>query len=369
MFVSSRQLCAGALMLLASLSLTACLGPPDTSAELFQDYRDRLERVLDTDFPVAERTLPVEVYPRSKVLLRDVAELKINLLDFLGLTDCELNRLVGFRNSSLGKMMPASQKWLYEQQFLSLGEACLTTLESQEEEADLAVELRQALASKREEIRNVAWNATWAGPEWQALMSQKEGGFELGFQAGDWVELSLALSSFAEWSARPESASINADSLEALNRRLLTYPMVGRLLVSTEEASAQMGAIVEGLRRRLAERPLCVSGAPTERSRILQNVLVNIYIVRVQPYLAQLEKARREWLPPLQRSYEHLQGDQSVALRAFAQRYLQEGESSLWREFRHTAAAHAAVWTEMLAQCGMAPGNRGAMTSDDRQTR
>ncbi|AZZ93634.1 DUF3080 family protein [Hahella sp. KA22] len=359
MFVSSRRLGGAALTLLTILSLSACLGPPDTSAELFQDYRDRLERVLDTDFPAAGRALPVEVYPRSKALQREVAELKINLLDFLGLTGCKLNRLVGFRNSSLGKMMPASQKWLYEQHFLSLGGACLTTLEAHEEQnVELVEELRNALASKRDEIRNVAWNATWAGPEWQALMSQKEGGFDLDFQAGDWAELSLALSALADWSTQPESASLNADSLEALNRRLLTYPMVGRLLFSAEEASAEMGAIVEGLRRRLAERPLCVNGAPNERSRILQNVLVNIYSVRVQSYLAQLEKARRDWLPPLQRSYDQLQGDQSVALRSFAQRYLQEGEASLWWEFRHNAAAHAAIWTEMLAQCGLAPGSR-----------
>ncbi|WP_431686343.1 DUF3080 domain-containing protein [Hahella sp. NBU794] len=358
MFVFSHRYWTATLTLLAMLSLTACLGPPDTSAELFQDYRDRLERVLDTDFPTADRTLPVEVYPRSKVLLRDVAELKINLLDFLGLTGCELNRLVGFRNSSLGKMMPASQKWLYEQQFLSLGDACLTTLEAQDEEADLALELRRALASKRDEIGDVAWNATWAGPEWQALMSQKEGGFDLDFQAGDWAELSLALSALAEWSARPESPGLDADSLEALNRRLLTYPMVGRLLFSAEEASAEMGAIVEGLKRWLAERPLCVNGAPSERSRILQNVLVNIYSARVQPYLAQLEKARRDWLPPLQRSYDQLHGEQSVALQDFARRYLQEGESSLWWEFRHNAAAHAAIWTEMLAQCGLEPGSR-----------
>ncbi len=336
-------------------ALSGCSQSDDLSGRLL-DYRERLERVLEVEFPELQEPTRQVRYPTRKQLQRSTVEFTINWLDFFAIMDCDLNRLVGQRNSSLGKMMTASQRWAYEQEFLVVARQCLNLMQADSEPPDVTAELAGILVQKQKDITNVAWNALWAGPEFQQFMSFREGMFAPGFTAAHWAELSAVLGTLMSWSRAPEAIQPSA-AHEALNHSLVTYPFYGRLAVSVIEADRLLRNINAGMRRRLDARAICFNQKQNSKARILRNVLVNVFVVNIQPLLAELNKAQQQWRPLLDGSYRALNGHESEELDDFYALYIGQGKRSLWSRHKGALEEHASLWTELLAQCGMRPGS------------
>ena len=342
--------------LLALVWLPGCADDDRITGRLL-DYRERIERVLEIDFPELQPLPELVRYPTPKNLQRTPAEFTINWLDFFAIMDCDLNRLVGQRNSSLGKVMTASQRWSYEQEFLVVAGQCLTQLQAEDDPPEVATELEAILAQKYRDIDTIAWNATWAGPEFQTLMSFHDGVLKPDFRADQWAELTTALGALAAWSQNAEVLQ-SAKAHESLNFQLVTYPFFGRLVLSVLEADRLLSNINDGLRLRLQARPVCFNQTPNPRAQILRNVLVNIFVATIQPLLAELNKAQEQWRPLLATSYQALDGNESSRLKDFYDLYIGSGERSIWLHYKKTLTEHATLWTELLAQCGLRPGGR-----------
>ncbi|WP_168188186.1 DUF3080 family protein [Hahella sp. CCB-MM4] len=339
------------LMILVMLLSTTGCAKQDTMQGRIQDYQERLERVLDTEFPELDVGDPAIRYSLPKNLRRSTSAFTINWLDFFSIMHCDLNRLVGQRNSSLGKVMSASQRWRYEQEFLVVGQQCLEMLQKEERKPDLQKQLAEVLRVKSLEMVDIAWNATWAGPEFQQLMSFHDGPLPTDFRYADWSELTAALGLLVEGSEHPTRME-NSSEPEEMNLKLVSYPVVGRLLLSVRQATLQIENINQGLRQVMSRRPVCFNQTPNPKARILSNVLTNIFIVKVQPYLAELNKGMEQWRPMLKRSYSALEGNED---NAFYQAYL--ADHTLMRSFKQSLTEHGILWTELLAQCGLSPGN------------
>ncbi|WP_020408289.1 DUF3080 family protein [Hahella ganghwensis] len=338
------------LLLVGLLPIAACENG-DTLQGRMLDYQERLERVLETEFTEVDTTFPEVRYPLPKQLRRETTSFTINWLDFFSIISCDLNRLIGERNSSLGKVMSASQHWRYEQEFLIVGQQCLEQLEKDQAKSDLKKELAEILRTKRSEIMNVAWNATWAGPEFQELMSFHDGPLPIDFHYADWSELSSALGQLSVWSGQPAQIE-SSKTHEKMNLTLISYPIIGRLILSINESRLLMENINQGLREAIDGRPICFNSTPNPKSRILSNILTNVFVQNVQPQLSELSKAMEHWRSLLEHSYVALAGDVDAP---FYQLYLTD--ESLIREFKDTMAEHGALWTELLAQCGLRPGS------------
>ncbi len=338
------------VLMITQLIISGC-EKQDTMQVRIQDYQERLERVLGSEFPEPDIINPTIRYPLPKNIRRTTSAFTISWLDFFSILNCDLNRLVGERNSSLGKLMSASQRWRYEQEFLLVGQQCLDMLQKEGRKLDLQKQLAEVLRVKSLEMVDIAWNATWAGPEFQQLMSFHDGPLPVDFRYSDWSELTLALGLLLDKSEQPTQLAESAE-LEQLNLKLVSYPAIGRLLLSVQQVTTQIGKINLGMREIMSHRPICFNQASNPKARILSNVLTNIFIVKIQPYLAELNKGMERWRPMLERSYSALDGSVEGA---FYRTYL--AEQALMLSFKQTLAEHGAIWTELLAQCGLKPGN------------
>lgn len=340
-----------ACVLLAAL-LMGC-HPVESLDAQWQDYRERLGRVLDVEWPAA---LPQTLeYPSRRTLAAPQPALGIDLLDWVAMLDCPLNEAIGFRNSALGKVMGPSQQWLYETRFLQWGPDCVQRLETHGER-DLARRLDDILASKRKALPGVAWNALWAGPEYQALLSTRGSALPDGFQAEDGRALALALTRQAEWAAAGSAVTAEwASQLEASLQALMAYAWIGPTLRDLERATAELKALNVGIAQRLEGRPLCPSGRPTEQARILRNVLHQIFVTRIQVRLAPRQQAYQLWLTPLQANLETFEA-RPVSVpefERFATRYLRTGEGGLSDDLHQALQQHARLWSQLLAACGL----------------
>ncbi|WP_394200607.1 DUF3080 family protein [Marinagarivorans algicola] len=107
-------------------------------------------------------------YPTRRALALPLPATSISLLDFLRLSPCDLQRLVGERNSGLGKVMPASQLVFYTAQFIALAQNCLAKGLVPN---DLVASLRQVIEQKQQALPRILWNALVASPEFAQLYS------------------------------------------------------------------------------------------------------------------------------------------------------------------------------------------------------
>ena len=141
--------------------LYGCNEPTPFSA---QDYTGRLARVLKEPVPDLFSSEEIE-FPRRRDLQVSFQSHSIDLLEFLTLKDCELQKIVAERNSSLGRLALPSQQLVSELRFLKTGATCLSILKDE----TFADELTAVLLEKQEELAGRIWQATLAGPEFRAF--------------------------------------------------------------------------------------------------------------------------------------------------------------------------------------------------------
>lgn len=356
------------LWLLPLLILSGCSGG-DSLENRFDDYEARLARVLDLDYGPEPSPEPLP-FPSRRSLQLTLQDLRIDWLEFFALSDCDLSRVVGERNSSLGKVMAPSQQWLYERELLRALAECRQKREA-EGEMEAAARLADIETLKRRDYPLVIWNATWASPEYQSLLSTRGGALNTTFRLADHAELTATLSRLREL-AEQESRQTDftrtkpPEDIEALNQSLVSAPAIGALWVSLELASARMARINNALQERLARRPLCPSGKPVEAARFLKNVLLNVYAPQVQNPLAELQRANQRWRPllagqaasqvqalaTLEQQSAATGGSRWSEWRQFHERFL-DARSTLETELRQELRRHARLMSDTLHSCGL----------------
>jgi hypothetical protein len=232
----------------------------------------------------------------------------------------------------------------------------------------LALELAAVVELKKRQMPRVAWNALWAGPEYQVLMPVRTPSADTDFKLTDGVELAAALSDLLHWSreltvAQEDTLSVESGDLEQANQTLMGSPSAGEVMFAIEYSIAALQSINQAIKERLVKRPLCHLQRPTEQARILNNVLINTYAGRVQPQLAALQRLYQRWVPVLRQQVAELSSqDEAIGvlaaqeLHAYSLRYLQQGQGSVWYDYQQVLQAHAGVWTKLLTDCGLRVG-------------
>jgi len=143
---------------------------------IFDDYEGRLYRTLDIRIEDQYDTSALSgfVKPRPEQWQIRLESLDLGPLDFLALTGCELQIIVGKRNSSLGKLAKPSQQLVLDIEFLQHAPACLSHLRQLQADADLIAKVEAAQTLKKSQLESRIFNAILAGPEWHAFWRRRD---------------------------------------------------------------------------------------------------------------------------------------------------------------------------------------------------
>lgn len=338
-------------------SLTSCK-QADLAESMFDRYQSRLSNALN--LTLADRsTIELQEFPSRRELTIELVAQSIDILEFLELTPCQLQRLIGERNSSLGQFMSHSQRWIYEAEFIQLLQECLAYLEIHEPEDDLTQKLTQVLVDKIQQRPNVVWNALWASNEFHNLFSVASKSLEPNSQKPS--ELIAALQqlnkSKADWLNRK---IIPSQNIEFNYQVIGSEKYLGKLLLSIKLALSRLNVLNDAMTDRLNARPLCFSQQKNRQAGVLENVFLKFYIGEVQPYLALIHQSTKPLVLELELLNVDLMDSKNSPQVVEFNRYWQsnwsvENPDSLWSRFNRAVGLHTQLWQKQLDQCGLLP--------------
>ena len=226
---------------------------------------------------------------------------------------CGLDVLLGERNSSLGKVMPPSQRLKYELAFLKQVQPCLT-------HPDIAPDLQQKLtAIASDKTRQI-------DKHWQNFLQQDE---TLRQQLHPYRSLSepnsvagvaetmqalhslLTLQKSIVEQNWQQASSINPEqALEALYKA----NTLSQLQQSLRFSQNWLQSVNQQL-EQLDLKVVCPAGKHSDKAEILNTILLQYFIGKVQVYFAQTDGAYQQLYPLLRQLYQGTALTQPISQR------------------------------------------------------
>lgn len=333
------------------LSLAAC-NPFDQPGSMMDEYSERLERVLEE--PVVRSAVPtVEALPRRRERVLDIPDLDMGLVDFFSLYGCELQVVVGERSSSLGRVMHPGTRLEYEVRFISAAERCLPDIDNERR----AERVQEAADAKIGNLPIAIWNATWGSDELAKLFSRSQGTLprEMPYQSLREASRSVVTMAEAVDELREDTRPQQLEPIHEIYQRWQADATAGKLLRSAELMATRLADAARQIENRLEREPVCREGQLSRTGEIADGVFNAVYLDEVQPYMADLQRARFELLPPLQALLESQQSQMPEIMAPFARRNLSEKEGSVWHDLDQATQRHSEAWQSLLEQCGLRP--------------
>lgn len=343
---------------LAWLPLALLLGgcdPLATPDSMLDEYVRRVGRVLEVEATLRP-VPPAPELPRRRERVLPTTEQTVGLLDFLGLYGCELQHLVGERNSGLGRVMHPASTLDYELRFIVAAEACAAQIQRE----SLRQVVREAARTKRDDLPVAIWNATWGTQEIETLFTRSRGLLPVDGARDRVAQVAADLEALHETVKRIRAGdhTIGFTNMDPVLQRWLSSPELGQSLRSATALTVRLEDAAMLVERRLGERPLCHRGHRNRKADTARSMFLTVYIGHVQPYMAAVQRTRGQLLPGVQ----NLIPDNvpiSDAMQIYVrQAVLDHGEDSVWHALDVATQRHTRAWQALLAQCGMTPGQR-----------
>lgn len=315
--------------------LTGCSDPAQS---IMDDYTSRLSRTLALDI---QDPAPLDLQPLPSITTTraDITETSITLVELVATRACGLDLLLGERNSSLGKVMPPSQRLKYELEFLKQVQPCLTN-------PDIAPDLQQKLAAIASDKAALIYK------HWQNFLQQDEtlrqqlhpsrslsepnsvAGVAETMQA---LHSLLALQKSIVQQNWQQASSINPElALEALYK--------ANTLSQLQQSLRFSQNWLQSLNQQLEQLDLkaqCPAGKSSDKTDILNTILLQYFIAKVQLYLAQVDGTYQQLYPLLQQLY------QGTALAQPISQRFEVPHTELKAELKR----HVIWWKEVQQQC------------------
>ena len=330
---------------------------PFTEAEpMMEEYLSRLARVLDAPASAPPSDLPrATTLPKRRDRVFLIPELELGMLDFLSLYGCELQYVVGERNSVMGRVMQPINRLRYEIRFIQSAERCVQQIDDDE----LQATLEQAIESKRQTLPLAVWNATWGTEEIEKLFTLAKGHYPVAADQNSLTDLALDLDQLNQMvtALNNQQLGVSLSDLGRIHQRWQAQFLAGQVINSARLLIATLNSGTETLRSRLEGRPLCLNGKPNNQSNIVQSFFFKVYIGEVQPYMSAVSRARDSLIRGFARLAEQQKHVMPEAFESWYSRHLSEDSGdSLWRELDQAMMRHTRHWQDLLAQCGLRPG-------------
>jgi hypothetical protein len=342
------QLCLVLMMLL----LSACdpFSQPDS---MMKTYTERLARVLELENQTSQ-LIEVQTLPRMRDRRIEIEQIKINMLDFLSLYGCQLQVVVGERNSAMGRVMTPLNDLRYQLEFIEKARQCLPKIEQQE----LKSQLQQAIEQKHDALPHYFWNAIWADEPMAELMSQSGGFYQQDDGHISPATLKADLTHAREILQTLQSGSLAPElkKMGEIQQHWVFDHSGGQLINSIRLLITRLNDASDMLEQKITGKPLCYMNKPNPRAERVKGVFFNVYIARVQPYISHVSRAGEQVFSGLSALIELQKPDMPASFQPYYQRVLDmNNHGSLWYQFDQAVMRHTKSWQKLLRQCGMQP--------------
>jgi len=349
-----RLLCG----LLALLPLLGSCSRADADY-LWQDYYQRLARVLELSADLtpdsaphsSPELAPVPALPAIRDLYQPLAQSSLNLLDLVALRPCGLQQRVAERNNSLGKVMSPANQLGYELQLLHELKPCL-------QHPELSKELQAKLAAiylqKQQQLPTVLNNFLLT----DLSLRQQLQGSQRSIKAGANTSVAntqsalIALADLRQQLLSFDEASIASTNAEVINN-LVAQLYQSQLLADWQYSLRLNLAWLSAINHRLYQIDLakfCKSSQAKSKTDILQTILLQRFIQKIQPYLAEINGISHQLQPALNQLYQQSAMSDVIYQRTEAQ------SDALKAELKK----HVFWWQQLQQQCAvkMTPANK-----------
>lgn len=334
----------------AALLLTSCT-KYERNIDALQNYQYRMSNVLET---ASLRKDKQELrgrfaYPKKRDLYIPLPSSKINLLEFLKLSRCKVQRLLGQRNGSIGEVQTASQRYLYDLQFIYLGRKCLTQIDNKA----LAEKLLLAIELKETHIAESYWNATLASEEFIYFA----GGNKPDTNLGALQESLAALENLTSFSPEALGDSARLDQPEVLSaqfERQLQVLQRAKLLRTHLKLQHHVVTALEPITQKLQETSAICPPLIPGRKAIARTVFAKYYIGQIQPLISQISRSGKRIQGSLA-EITKLTHAKNPSLQAYLKATWDDSPGSMWHQYQAVTAEHTMAWQQAFKDCSIDP--------------
>lgn len=167
-----RQLTHRAATILVLVSFVTSCSPSELGASKLDNYISRLSNAAELPIPAViglRITKPPVIAPPPAGEDADT----LSLIDFLALSGCELQANIAKRNTTMGRNASASQRLIFDLEFIRLAPTCIDKLRAEDEE-DIVDLLEISLAKRNELLVYTVAQAILGGTEWREFWRAPE---------------------------------------------------------------------------------------------------------------------------------------------------------------------------------------------------
>ncbi len=277
----------------------------------------------------------------------------MGMLDFLSLYGCELQYVIGEKNSVMGKVMQPMNRLRYELRFIEAAEACLPEVTRD----GVKDSLEEAIVHKKKHLPLVLWNATWAVEEVETLFTLAKGEYPVEASGNPVSDLSVDAQQLVQTAQALLQGQLNQDLeyLGGVHQRWQAEYRAGQLINSARMLIARLEDASSLIQKRIDGRPLCLDGKPNNQSDIVQGMFFSVYIEKVQPYMASVQRGRDQLIQPLKKLAVIQREVMPDTFEDWYQYHLDESPGSLWGQLDAAMTEHTKLWQTLLEQCGLRP--------------
>ena len=337
--------------------LLAGCQPASPMDALLSDYLQRISRVTKISIiPASEEQAP-GLPPLSERAF-DIPDIRMKALAALDLLTCpRLSKIVAYRNSSLGRQMPPSQRLHYEKELLNELTDCIEYLQDAEPESDILPELRSVALRKRELLPAVRWNVLFGQVELadQLIVSMQSLPDEHTGQSGTLSTLRYLNHYLVDQSL---TSPYTRAEMESRLQQLIASHYSGQLIHSVIQLTYSLNEVARMLEHRL-QQPLCPGGRRMPAAERLYNVFQRLYASGVQTYLSRIHKEGAEWRTAMNELLRQLPSPPSADMQLYLQQIISaQSPSGIWWQLDQATRRHTDAWQAVLSECGLAPGQQ-----------
>ncbi len=300
--------------------------------DISDQYRQRLANVLDVPGPQYEMAPPL---PGLDKLSLSHPGLDISIRDFYQMRDCRIYTLVAERNTSLGKIQAASQRYLYELDLLQALQECRKTTDT----LSLQIQLDNWLQHKQSALEQ-HWQQLLQSDEIQQSLSRNLG--YIGDTTTDHLSETRQSLQYL-LSIHPASPErLRNTQLESHLQQLKQTRLMARVFRTQRLLLYHLPPLTHWLEQQSLK---CSGGKPSKQVEYLRNVFGLFFIDQIQPLAGRTNDIYYQ-LMPLWQSLLSAHPPMSA--------WLTEREAE-FQQYRQALSQHIQFWQRLLEQCNLAP--------------
>lgn len=310
---------------------------------MFDAYISDLNRSdrLSIELTSAPELLPLPSLRERKV---ELSQFDVGLLDFLSLQRCEVGALAGQRNSILGKVMPTSQRFVYELDIIRAIGSC------EIEDDELRATLYNVRDVKTLELSAAFSNMLWAGEETATYFSLANGYLPVSPESSQYQQLIGALQHLSSIEASLMSVpNVTSEQIEADMKAVYESEYLGKWLYSVSHISEYLDIVAQNIERLAYDESVC--GAPI---RFLRQQFESHYIERLQPYMARINRVAYLVMPLTEQLLVSSPLD-NPTWQAFIQQFSMTDARGEWQRYLAASRRHGQAWSRVFSLCQQTP--------------